>query len=97
MGQSNYTRGEMEISDHKGTFSGFMGISKYGAAAIIVMLLFPILIFGANVAWVSSMVVSVIIGVLIGIALKFKAQWYAGLIGAAIFFFVVIFLLLLIF
>ena len=37
MANSNYTRGEMEINDHKGTFSGFMGMSKYGGAAIIVL------------------------------------------------------------
>lgn len=97
MAHSDYTRGEMEISDHKGTFSGFMGVSKYGAAAIIVLLLFPILIFAVNVAWPTSLVASVIIGIVIGAALKFKAQWYAGLIASAVFLGVVIALLNLIF
>jgi hypothetical protein len=97
MAHSDYTRGEMEITDHEGTFSGFMGISKYGAAAIIVLLMFPILIFGVNVAWPTSLLVSVVIGIVIGIALKFKAQWYAVLIGSAVFLGVVIALLNLIF
>jgi len=97
MANTNYKRGEMEINDHQGTFSGFMGISKYGAVAIIVMLMFPILTFAANVAWSASLLVSVILGVVLGVALKFKAQWYAGLIGSAIFLFVVISLLLLLF
>lgn len=97
MAKTNYTRGEMSISDHKGTFSGFMGVSKYGAVAIIVMLLFPILTFAANVAWPTSLLVAVVLGVVLGIALKFKAQWYAGLIGFAVFLAVVIALLLLLF
>lgn len=97
MANSNYTRGEMEISDHTGTFSGFMGISKYGAVAIIVMLLFPILTFAANVTWTASLLIAVVLGVVLGIALKFKAQWYASLIGFAVFLGVVISLLLLLF
>lgn len=97
MAKTNYTRGEMEINDHQGTFSGFMGISKYGVVAIIVMLMFPILTFTTAVSWVPALFVSVILGVVLGVALKFKAQWYAGLIGFAIFLFVVITLLLLLF
>jgi hypothetical protein len=97
MAKTNYKRGEMEINDHKGTFSGFMGVSKYGAVAIIVMLMFPILTFAANVAWAASLLVTVILGVVLGVALKFKAQWYAGLIGSAVFLFIMITLLLLLF
>lgn len=97
MADSNYTRGEMEIIDHKGTFSGFMGVSKYGAVAIIVMLMFPILTFAANVGWTTSLLISVVLGVVLGFALKFKAQWYAGLIGFSVFLGVVIALLLLLF
>lgn len=97
MADSNYTRGEMEIVAHEGTFSGFMGVSMYGAAALVVMLLFPILIFGVNVAWPVSLFVSVVVGVILGMALKFKAQWYAGLIGSAVVLGVLIALLTLLF
>ena len=97
MANSNYTRGEMKITDHKETFSGFMGMSVYGGAAIIVTLLFPILVFAVNLAWPTAMLATVILGVIIGLALKFKAQWYAVLVGTAVFFSVIIALLLLIF
>lgn len=97
MANTDYTRGEMKITDHKETFSGFMGMSVYGAAAIIVVLLFPILVFAVNLAWPTSMLVTVIVGVIIGVALKFKAQWYALLVGGAIFFSIIIALLTLIF
>lgn len=84
MANSDYTRGEMKISGHKETYSGFMGMSVYGGAAVIVILLFPILVFAVNVAWPASLLASVILGVVIGVALKFKAQWYALLVGGAV-------------
>lgn len=97
MADTNYTRGEMDIEDHSETFGGFMSFSVYGGAAIIVTLLFPILVFGANLAWPASMLITIIVGVVIGIALKFKAQWYALLIGIAVLLSVVIGLLSLVF
>ena len=84
MANSDYTRGEMKISGHKETYSGFMGMSVYGGAAIIVILLFPILVFGVNLAWPASMLTTVVLGVVIGVALKFKAQWYALLVASAV-------------
>lgn len=97
MADSNYSRGEMEIKGHKSTYSTFMDFSVYGGAAIIVILLFPILVFGVNLAWPASMLISVVLGVVIGLALKFKAQWYAVLIGTAILFSIIIGLATLIF
>ena len=97
MANSNYKRGEMSIEGHSDTFGGFMSMSMYGGAAIIVALLVPVLIFGANIAWPAAMLVSVVLGVVIGIALKFKAQWYAVLIGLAILFSIIIGLSTLIF
>lgn len=97
MANSDYTRGEMKITDHKETFSGFMGMSVYGGAAIIVALLFPILVFAVNLAWPTSLIATVVLGVIMGVALKFKAQWYAVLVGTAVILAVLIGLLTLIF
>ena len=84
MADSNYTRGDMNIEDHSETFGGFMKFSVYGGAAIIMMLLFPILVFGVNLAWPISLIITVVLGGSMGIALKFKAQWYAILIGISV-------------
>jgi VIT1/CCC1 family predicted Fe2+/Mn2+ transporter len=84
MANTNYTRGQMEIEGQEDTFSGFMGASVYGGAAIIVTLLFPILVFAVNLAWPAAMATTVILGVIIGVLLKFKAQWYAVLVGTAV-------------
>ncbi len=97
MADTNYTRGEMSIEDHSETFGGFMKTSIYGGAVIIVTLLFPILTFGAMLAWPTALLTSVIIGIVIGIALKFKAQWYAVMIGLAIFLAIIIALLTMLF
>jgi len=81
---SNYTRGEMDISGHKKTFTGFMGTTVYGGAAIVLSLLYPILVFGVHLSWLTALIVTLIIGIILGIALKLKSGWYAGMIAAAI-------------
>ncbi len=78
---SDYKHGDMEITAQEGTFDGFMAGTMYGGAAIIVGLLFPILVFGAGLSWLPSLIASVVVGVLIGIGLKLKGAWYASLIG----------------
>lgn len=93
MAKSNYTRGDMVIEDHKETFGGFMNFSVYGGAAIIVTLMFPILVFGVNIAWPGALLATIILGVVLGIVMRFKGQWYAIVIGAAVLMAVVIGLL----
>lgn len=97
MADTNYQRGEMDINAHETVFGGFMNYSIYGGAAIIVILLFPILIFGVGMAWLTSLVISVALGIAIGIGLKFRGAWYAALIGTALFLAVAIWLLTLLF
>ena len=84
MASSNYNRGAMDIEDHTETFGGFMTYSKYGAAAIIVSLLFPILVFGVNLAWPLALLISVVLGVIIGMIMKFHGRYYAALIGLGV-------------
>ena len=79
-----YVRGEMEVDGHEETFGGFMTLSVYGGASIIVSLLFPILIFGVNLGWFLSLVITVVLGIIIGVIMKFHARWYAILIGMAV-------------
>ena len=80
-GQSDYTRGDMEIKAQRGTFDGFMVGTIYGGAALVVILLFPILMFAVHLGWLPSLIVSVVVGIIIGMALKLKGAWYASLIG----------------
>ncbi|MGB3457636.1 MAG: aa3-type cytochrome c oxidase subunit IV [Litorimonas sp.] len=97
MADTNYERGDMEIDGHEETFSGFMSMSVYGGAAIIVSLMLPILIFGVGLGWLTSLIATVVLGVIIGMVMKFEARWYAVLVGVAVLLAVIIGILTLIF
>jgi len=84
-GQSDYVHGQMEVSDHKETFGGFMNWTIYGGGIVALLVIYPTLIFGVNLGWPAALLTTVIIGVFMGIGLKLKGFWYAGLIGSAIF------------
>lgn len=83
-GHSDYTHGEMPVEAQEGTFKGFMNWTMYGGAFIVIVLLMPTLVFGANLAWTTSLLATVIVGIVIGLALKLKGAWYAVVIGLAI-------------
>lgn len=82
-GHSEYTHGTMPVSAQEGTFKGFMAVTMYGGAFTVVSLLFPTLVFGANLGWLPALITSLVVGIVIGMALKLKGAWYASIIGLA--------------
>ena len=81
---SNYVRGTMGVDGHKKTFGGFMGTTVYGGAALALIVIFPTLVFGVHMGWLSSLIVTLVIGIILGLALKLKGGWYAGMIASAV-------------
>lgn len=81
---SDYVHGTMGVDAHKKTFGGFMGATVYGGAALALIVIFPTLIFGVKMGWVSSLITTLVIGVIMGVALKLKGGWYAGMVASAI-------------
>jgi len=81
---SDYQRGTMGVDGHKKTFGGFMGTTVYGGAALALIVIFPVLVFGVNMGWLSALVTTLVLGVVLGLALKLKGGWYAGMIATAI-------------
>ncbi len=81
---SNYVHGEMPVEAHRGTFSGFMALTKYGAAFLVVTLLFPTLFFGTSLGWLPALVTSFVVGIVIGVGLRFKGAWFASIGGLAV-------------
>ena len=67
---SDYTRGEMPVDAQQGTFAGFMNWTIYGGAFLVVVLLFPTLVFGTSMTWGTSLIATVIVAIVIGLALK---------------------------
>ena len=86
MADSTYERGEMEIDSHEDTFGGFMRISQYGGAAIVVTVLVPILMFGVNLGWPAATLIALVLGVIMGLIMKFTGRYYAVLVLSAVFF-----------
>ncbi len=84
-GSSDYNRGEMDVKEQSGTFGGFMGLTKYGGAAVALTVVLPTLVFAVGMSWLSALAATVVLGIIIGIALKFKGMYYVSLIGAAVF------------
>ncbi len=81
---SDYVRGTMGVTGHKKTFGGFMGFTKYGGAAIALLVLYPTLVFGTPLGWLPSLITTLILGFIMGAALKLKGGWYAGIIAGAV-------------
>ena len=82
-GHSDYKRGSMEVDAQSGTFSGFMGGTKYGGSLIALFVLMPTLVFAVGMHWLPALFATLIFGVVLGVVLKFKGGWYVGLIGLA--------------
>ncbi|PHS41256.1 MAG: hypothetical protein COA91_02775 [Robiginitomaculum sp.] len=83
-GKSEYIHGEMPLDGHNSTFSGFVRQSAFYTAFFIVALLMPILVFGANIAWLPALIATFIVGVIITPAFKLGGGWIATLVGLAV-------------
>ncbi|MBC6412057.1 MAG: aa3-type cytochrome c oxidase subunit IV [Hyphomonadaceae bacterium] len=83
-GHSDYTRGDMEITAQKNTFSDFMAVTVYGVATLVVILLFPTLMFAVGLGWLTSLVISIVVGIVMGMSFKLRAAWFASLAGIGI-------------
>lgn len=83
-GHSDYTHGTMKVDAQSGTFSGFMGGTKYGGSLIALFVIMPTLVFGVSLHWFPALFATLVFGFILGAAMKFKGGWYVGLIGLAI-------------
>lgn len=83
-GHSDYKHGTMKVDAQAGTFTGFMGGTKYGGALIALIVIMPTLVFAVGLHWFPSLIATVILGFLVGLALKLKGGWYVGIVGLAV-------------
>lgn len=82
---SDYTRGEMEISDQSNTFSGFIRTSIWFGGYTVLGVLMLTLTFAVGMSWMTSLIITFVTGVVIGLALQMKMAWYGLLIGTTVF------------
>lgn len=75
----DYTRGEMDISQHKATFDGVMGVSVFAALITGVTVLYLSLVFGAEIGWFNALIFSAIAGGAGGFVMKQGAGYWVTL------------------
>ena len=80
----DYTRGEMDISEHKATYSGVMNVSVYSTLVISVVLLCLTLIFGGGFSWINAMMLSAVAGGVSGYFLKQGTAYWVTLAVLAV-------------
>ena len=72
----DYTRGEMDISEHKSTFDGVMQVSVFSTLIIGLAVLYLTLVFGGEIGWMNSLIISAIVAVASGVVLKQGALYW---------------------
>ncbi len=74
----DYTRGQMDISEHKATFSGVMQVSVFSTLIIGLAVLYLTLVFGGGIGWINSLIVSAIVAVAGGVVMKQGALYWVS-------------------
>ncbi len=78
---SDHVRGEMDITEHKSTFDGFMTMTVWSCLLTIVILLYFILVFAIGMGWMAALIATGVVGVVLGLALSMKTSWYVTVAG----------------
>ncbi|MFS2316890.1 aa3-type cytochrome c oxidase subunit IV [Maricaulis sp. D1M11] len=73
---SDYNRGEMDITDQKDTFDGFMAVTVWSSLLTIVSVLYLTLVFAVGMGWMAGLLVCTVVGIVGGLALNMRAAWY---------------------
>lgn len=81
---SEYIHGTMSVVGQDKTFKGFVRIAAFLTAFFIVVLLMPILVFAAKLAWPLALAITFIVGLAISPAFRLSGSWYATLFGLVV-------------
>jgi hypothetical protein len=58
----DYIRGEMDISGHRRTFDGVIGMSVFASLLTVVIVLYLTLVFGADFGWFNALIATAVVG-----------------------------------
>lgn len=73
--------GQMDISDQRATFSGFMTATIWTSTLIIQTVALLVLAFAIGVGWWAGLAALVVIGVGAGLIFKLPGAWWAVLVA----------------
>ena len=80
MAASEYHRGEMDITDQKSTWDGFIKGSTWGSLIIILMVGYAVLSIAISINWIISLGLMAIVGVAAGLFLNLGGRWMATVV-----------------
>ncbi|MEJ0059771.1 MAG: aa3-type cytochrome c oxidase subunit IV [Terricaulis sp.] len=80
---SHNAHGEMEISDQRETFHGFLNASLWGSTHIAQAVALLTLAFAIGAGWWAGVAAVVAIGVVVGLLFKSSGAWWAVQIAQA--------------
>jgi hypothetical protein len=78
---AHYTHGEMEISDQKATYEGFMAWTVWGCSLTAAIVLFLTLVFAAGQPWLASLFGVAALAIVAGLGMRLGAAWFATVVG----------------
>lgn len=78
-GASDYHPGEMDISDHKSTFSGFLKVAEWGTVSVIQWVGLATFAFAMGLGWWTGLIVYVVVGAAAGAIMKMGPAWWVTL------------------
>ena len=81
MAPSDYTRGEMDISDQSSTWKGFMAATLWGSAITCLILAYVTFTLALGMNWMVALVVCAGAGLIGGLLMGMGGAWIATVIG----------------
>jgi hypothetical protein len=75
----DYTRGQMDISEHKKTFDSVMSVSVYSSLVLGLVVLYLTLVFAAGAGWFMSLVITGALGGIGGFFMKQGVLYWTSL------------------
>lgn len=81
---SEYTRGEMDITDQKSTWDGFMAASVWGTAVTILILAYITLTLAIGMNWMVALVICAGLGIVGGLVMGMGGAWIGAVIGLVV-------------
>lgn len=79
-----YTRGQMDISEHKKTFESVMSVSVYVSLLLGLSVLYLTLVFASGMDWFTALVLSGVLGGIAGYFMRQNLLYWISLAGLAL-------------
>jgi hypothetical protein len=78
---NDHKHGDMDITEHKGTFGGFLKVTEWSSVLIAAFVAMFTFAFAVGLGWWVGLAAFIAIGVLAGLLLNMGPYWWATFLG----------------